>query len=420
MVAGGVAIAVGRGAMEDFLARAAGDVAGETFAATPSVKALAERLGEGEDLVAFCDLEALFAKFSDRMREEDRRRLEASGVARASIGYGLKVSTPIGRVRPGGVKEALVLSTGKLEGAAELLDLPPLTVAEMNGMARDILGLRLAFDASAFVKRLEKVARSMGGDVVAAKIDAGVEIACARFGMDRDDLLDTLSGRLSLGAASSGGRLLPDVTFVFDSDRPDGLGVLVEAAFPALVAQRGRTIEFEGRTIYAADPQGRDVPALVSPCVALDGVALRGALSTQSLKRAIRGDADDAREPHSKGVAGAVMELSPGPSLVVAADLPRIASIIFEIASIVPEKHGRRMRQLVDDLPPIEDLLDEVCGMAVALYSTGDSVAVESFSPVGQLPAFLGLAIAASRDGGKDTAPEPEGRVPPWDEPPVF
>ena len=85
MAHGGVAIAVGRGAMEDFLARAAGGLTADAFSLLPSVKALDERIGVEVDLVAYCDIESLVAKFRGQMRGEDRRRLEASGIARASV-----------------------------------------------------------------------------------------------------------------------------------------------------------------------------------------------------------------------------------------------------------------------------------------------------------------------------------------------
>ena len=48
-------------------------------------------------------------------------------------------------------------------------------------------------------------------------------------------------------------------------------------------------------------------------------------------------------------------------------------------------------------LPPVEDLLRELCGAAVALYSLPEGAAVESYSPTGQLPLWLGVAVMAAR-----------------------
>ena len=172
----------------------------------------------------------------------------------------------------------------------------------------------------------------------------------------------------------------------------------------------------------------KDVPTVISPAGALCGDKVLAAVSTQAMKRLIRRTAALLRGPLQQergGLSRALAELSLGPSFVLALDLPRAGAIAFDIMSLVPRNFGRRFRRVFDRFPPVEDLLRELCGAAVALYSLPEGAAVESYSPTGQLPLWLGVAVMAARARGQQR-PGPAVRPPapvepdPWEDEPLF
>lgn len=397
---GGLIVSSSRDSLEDFIARAIdGRVDGQrSFSANPVVKKVLDRLGPGEDLVAFFDLGALFTRFCDRIPILQRRRIEATGLNIATIGYGIRVVPAIGRLRASGVKEALVVSAPELTGLLGVLDLPKLTIDDLSGMSGDLVSVRAAVDVTGAANRLASVAKTLAGDPAVGRISGVIENVCARFGLDVAGIAPALSGRITLAATPRGGSIVPDVTMSLESQNPEGLGTIVGTIAPVLFRDRLGQTAFEGKTIYTFVPQRDDLPALLSPCFVMDDTALRVSLSTQSLKRMIRTLGNEpptvmeemGKEP--MGTAAAVMELSPQPSIVMAVDVPRIAGIAFEVMSLVPQKFSKRMRDVVGRMPPIEDLLAELCGAAVGLYTTSDSIAVESFAPAGSLPLFVSLA----------------------------
>jgi hypothetical protein len=428
-VGGGFAFSIGRVPIEDFITRL-DDARGKAPAAgalceAPAVDELLARVGAGEDVVAFLDVEALFARLGDRIPPQGRQRLEALGLGAATIGYALKVSPRIAGVRPGGVKEAIVVSSARDDGVLRAFNLPKLGMDDIAAMARDLVGLRVAFDAHNALEVFSDAARALGNPAAAERIAFALAQVAQRFQVEAGSLLDAASGRLTMRVAERRASLVPDATLAFASNDPQSLGSIVETLI-AHVGPRLKHLEFEGRSLYAFEPDGEKVPALLSPGASFDGSVLTAALSTQALKRAVRNGATHtapavATTRSVPATAGVLMELSPQPSIALSLDVPRIAAIVFDIVSVAPERYSHKVRGVVAQLPPVEDLLDDICGAAMAVYGNGASVAIESFSPTGHLPMFAALAVAsANKDArarqGAGAAGVPRDEKDPWDD----
>jgi hypothetical protein len=316
----------------------------------------------------------------------------------------------------------------QLKGMLRIFDLPTLGMADLADMGTDMASARARLDAHRAFQVIGDAARSVGADAFVDGLTAGIDQVAEVLQLETARLFDAATGTLALRVRDRRRSLVPDADVSFRTGDADALQKLVDM-FTARAGGALTMAQFEGRTLYSFEPRGRDVPAILSPGFSLDGDVLRASHSSQSLKRALRHSvaapppAAPAAGP--SGAAAVLMELSPGPSMAVAFDVPRLASIAFDVASMVPEQFGRRFRRVVDRLPPVEDLLSEVCAAAVAVYGTKSSVAIESFSPTGQLPMIAGLAAAAARQEAR--ARRRRGAAPPveqdeeqWREPVRF
>lgn len=428
--AGGFAFSLGRGPVEDLVARAAGLEAAQErpslgrLSDLPAVKELLLRLGGDEDLIALFSFPRLLRRLGERFGEEDRRGLAALGLDSAVLAYGLKIISPEGEDFPGGVKEVALAWSAEKRGALRLLDLPVLENAPLAREEKAIFGIEAALDARALFADLRELVRNTEGEEPAGELTAAVGALADAMGLTAEETLEALSGRLRVVATSRPEGFIPDAGLVFETKKAPELAAGLRRALPRLEGVELRSGEFMGAGIASLVFEAEDVPAVISPSFTLDGGKLLAAVSTQSMKRLITRTRTAAAAPETieqerPGEAGAILaalsELSPGASFILAIDLARAGAIAFDVMSFIPGGFGRGFRRVFDRLPPVEEILDDLGGAALALYSLPEGAAVEVYSPTGQLPLWTGVAatvamIRAGRGGREAPRPEP---VPP-------
>lgn len=418
----GFAFSIGRAPLEEFISRAAAPRGEkpkrECLADIPACKELRSRLGGGEDLLVLWNVQAVLARLGGAIAPRERQILAATGLDRATAGYGLAVHPRAEGPQPGGVKEAFVVCAPPGAGVLSLLaqgELARDRLAEALGQERPLLAVEAMLDLQPSFDKARELLRSVEGEQAARELARGLSDAAAAVGMEQTELLRTLSGRLSLRVSPREAGFVPDATLVFESRSPDGLRKLLGRLEQVVEEADVQRVESGGLSIAAILPRDRDVPAVVTPAFCVDGEALCAALSVQGMKRLIRERSRaallaelDEPEPGAGPVRSALRELSPGAWVSVTLDAARAGGVAFDIASFVPGWFGRRFREFTLRMPPVEDLLGELGEMAVAVYGKEGLMAVETWSPTGFVPLATGVAVMAARERRPAAPPRPQ------------